>query len=230
MAPTDPSAALAADGWLVADGRARVAYRASSLLTAGQFVQAVVVLAADLGRSPHIDLRPDGVVVGLARVGEDADRELEFARHVSALARELDLPVDRTPTAPTHPVSVKGVVVHDGQVLLLLNERDEWELPGGRLEHGETPQQCLRREVLEEVGWPVDVGPLLDTWVYEVLPGRRVLIVTYACSTAPGLPSPRLSDEHRRAALFARGDLDGLPLPEGYGRSIAAVLGGTMAG
>lgn len=37
------------------------------------------------------------------------------------------------------PVSVKGVVVRDGRVLLLRNERDEWELPGGKLELGEEP-------------------------------------------------------------------------------------------
>jgi mutator protein MutT len=230
MAPSDPSAAFASAGWLVTGDDARAAYRASSLLTAGQFVQAVVVLAADLDRSPHIDLRPDGVTVGLAGIGEDPAGHLEFARQVCALASELDLPVERTPPAPAHPVSVKGVVVHEGRLLLLLNERDEWELPGGRLERGETPQQCLRREVFEEVGWHVDVGPLLDAWVYEVLPRRRVLIVTYACSTAAGLPSPRVSDEHRRAALFAVGDLDGLPLPDGYRRSIGAVLRGTMAG
>jgi ADP-ribose pyrophosphatase YjhB (NUDIX family) len=35
------------------------------------------------------------------------------------------------------PVSVKGVVVQGGKVLLLRNERDEWELPGGKLEVGE---------------------------------------------------------------------------------------------
>ena len=39
---------------------------------------------------------------------------------------------------PGYPISVKGVVVRAGRVLLLKNERDEWELPGGRLEAGET--------------------------------------------------------------------------------------------
>jgi 8-oxo-dGTP pyrophosphatase MutT (NUDIX family) len=38
-----------------------------------------------------------------------------------------------------YPVSVKGVAVSDGLVLLLRDERDEWDLPGGKLELGEGP-------------------------------------------------------------------------------------------
>lgn len=38
----------------------------------------------------------------------------------------------------TFPVSIKGVVVSDDRVLLLKNDRDEWELPGGRIELGES--------------------------------------------------------------------------------------------
>jgi 8-oxo-dGTP pyrophosphatase MutT (NUDIX family) len=45
-----------------------------------------------------------------------------------------------------YPVSVKGVVVRDDRVLLLRNERDEWELPGGKLELGEEPPACVARE------------------------------------------------------------------------------------
>jgi 8-oxo-dGTP pyrophosphatase MutT (NUDIX family) len=41
------------------------------------------------------------------------------------------------------PVSVKGVAVQGGRVLLLRNERDEWELPGGKLEVGEDPAACV---------------------------------------------------------------------------------------
>ncbi len=45
------------------------------------------------------------------------------------------------------PVSVKGVAVQAGQVLLLENERGEWELPGGKLELGEEPTACVVREI-----------------------------------------------------------------------------------
>ena len=44
------------------------------------------------------------------------------------------------------PVSIKGVFVEAGRVVLLENDRDEWELPGGRLEPGEAPETCLARE------------------------------------------------------------------------------------
>jgi 8-oxo-dGTP pyrophosphatase MutT (NUDIX family) len=47
----------------------------------------------------------------------------------------------------TFPVSIKGVVVQAGRVLLLHNERDEWELPGGKLELGEGPAACVVREI-----------------------------------------------------------------------------------
>jgi ADP-ribose pyrophosphatase YjhB (NUDIX family) len=40
------------------------------------------------------------------------------------------------------PVSVKGVVAQAEKFLLLKNERDEWELPGGKLELGETPKNA----------------------------------------------------------------------------------------
>jgi 8-oxo-dGTP pyrophosphatase MutT (NUDIX family) len=49
--------------------------------------------------------------------------------------------------AARFPVAIKGVVTIDGRICLLFNERDEWELPGGKLEPGESPQTCLAREI-----------------------------------------------------------------------------------
>jgi ADP-ribose pyrophosphatase YjhB (NUDIX family) len=47
------------------------------------------------------------------------------------------------------PVSVKGVLMDGDTVVLLENERKEWELPGGRLESGEESPRCLVREFQE---------------------------------------------------------------------------------
>ena len=70
--------------------------------------------------------------------------------------------------AARFPVSIKGVVEHDGLFVLLKNERDEWELPGGKLEPGEAIEDCLVREIDEELNLPVAVGRPLNNWVYFV--------------------------------------------------------------
>jgi 8-oxo-dGTP pyrophosphatase MutT (NUDIX family)/GNAT superfamily N-acetyltransferase len=119
------------------------------------------------------------------------------------------------------PVSVKGVLFEANRVVLLENERRQWELPGGQLETGEEPTACLMREVAEELGTVVAVETILDSWVYQVLPGREVLIVTYAVRRTDPHPL-RVSAEHQRIGLFALDELAGLPIAEGYRRSIRA--------
>jgi len=118
-------------------------------------------------------------------------------------------------------VSVKGVLAApSGEVVLLMNERDEWELPGGRIEMGESSTECLAREIREELSLDVAVGAPLDTYLFEVIPGKHVFIATYAC-TLQGAFDAVISHEHKRIGLFAP---DALPerLPPGYRASIAA--------
>lgn len=122
--------------------------------------------------------------------------------------------------SPRHSVSVKGVVVRDGCVLLLRNERSEWELPGGKLEVGEEPARCAEREIAEESGWAVVAGPLLDAWQYPVA-GEHVLILTYGCYAGHELGEPVVSMEHTESGLFTAAQVGDLEMPDGYKRSIA---------
>jgi len=117
------------------------------------------------------------------------------------------------------PVSVKGVVFDDsGDTLLGLNERDEWELIGGRLEHGEQPEDALVREFVEESGLRVTPIRLVTTYVFEPIPNREVLILVYACRLDGG--QLRVSDEHTRLHFHALPLSPSLAIPSGYRRAI----------
>lgn len=119
----------------------------------------------------------------------------------------------------SYPLSIKGVVIYDGRVLLLLNERDEWDLPGGRPDAGEDHRAALVREVREETGLAIEVGALVDEHLFEVLPQRFVRIVAYAC-TLGAEGTIALSHEHHEASWVEIATLGervaGRILPGGY--------------
>jgi len=121
--------------------------------------------------------------------------------------------------APRFPVSVKGVIFLDGKVVLLRNERDEWELPGGKLERGEEPSACLVREVGEELSIGVAAERILDCWRYEIDGRAEVVVVTYGCR-ALGPKAPQASAEHKAIGKFPIAAIEALDMPEGYRRSI----------
>ena len=92
---------------------------------------------------------------------------------------------------PKRPfVGVGAVVVHDGCVLLVRRRQPpragEWSLPGGAVELGETLEQAVTREMFEETGLRVRVGPVvevLDRIVHDAA-GRvqyHYVLVDYLC-------------------------------------------------
>lgn len=127
----------------------------------------------------------------------------------------------RDNTPPRFPVSIKGVVFHRGRVVLLKNNRNEWELPGGKLELGETPEGCVVREIREELGLDVILGPILDTWLYHIYDGIDVFIATYGCQS-DSRQNVVHSNEHKEVGFFSLDELEALTMPDGYKRSIVA--------
>ena len=97
--------------------------------------------------------------------------------------------------AGTPPLDVAaGLVFHQGR--LLIARRPEgthlagcWEFPGGKVEPGETIAQCLERELQEELGIRVSVGPLVER-VDHAYPEKTVRLSFFACHWLGGEPRP----------------------------------------
>jgi len=97
---------------------------------------------------------------------------------------------------PAHPVvGVGAVVVRDGRALLVRRAHEprkgEWSLPGGLLDLGEALVDAARREVKEETGLDVEVGPMIETFdrVHRDGEGRiryHFVIVDFVCRANAG--------------------------------------------
>jgi len=97
-----------------------------------------------------------------------------------------------------------------------------WEFPGGKCEDGEHLDECLHRELIEELGVAVIVGPELFT-TRHVYPEREVELHFFQCELR-GEPQPTLGQEMR---WVARKDLPSLEFPPAD-RELIERLSGTV--
>ena len=81
--------------------------------------------------------------------------------------------------ARTPVMAAGGIVLRQAKTPLVavvrLRKRNEWVLPKGKLDDGETPRAAAEREVLEETGHAVSVHEFLGTLVYEARGGSKVV-------------------------------------------------------
>ena len=115
---------------------------------------------------------------------------------------------------------MKGVILREGHVLLLRKITGEWDLPGGRLNIEEMPEQCLIREILEETGLSVTPGIILHRWV-RLRPGKGdVFLVSNLCTLLDRDADVSLSGEHDKMSWFSTQEFEALPVSEGIGKSV----------
>jgi len=102
------------------------------------------------------------------------------------------------PRAPT--VVTAAVVERDGRLLVARRLKGShlagcWEFPGGKCEPGESPEECLARELVEELGTQAAVGEEIHrtTYAYE----ERVLELRFFRCVLGDEPRPLLGQEMR---------------------------------
>jgi len=142
---------------------------------AGDYNQALMDLGATIctPRAPLCSICPVADLCQARRLGD-----------------QESLPVKAPRRALPHYDVTAGVIWRDGRVLLAQRLPDRllgglWEFPGGKREPGEALEECLRREVREELGIEIEVGALLMTLVHAYTHFRITLHV-FTCRHTGG--------------------------------------------
>lgn len=123
-----------------------------------------------------------------------------------------------TSTVTTVPRCVKvtaGIIQRAGRVLVAQRSADDrqslkWEFPGGKIERGETPETCLKRELFEELGIQVRVGAMLAHHLHCDAHSQIDLIAFHTHWIAGDLRL-NVHAQYRWVAVTALGGFDFLP-------------------
>ena len=133
---------------------------------------------------------------------------------------------------PTRPLVGVGAVIKKGRRVVIVRRsspplKDQWSIPGGLVEVGETLRQAVAREAREETGLTVKVGKLLG--VFErILPGARgrtryhFVLLDYLCRPVRG--KLRAGSDAARARWVSASELNRLPLAESAKQVIRRAL------
>jgi 8-oxo-dGTP diphosphatase len=107
------------------------------------------------------------------------------------------------------PLIVTAAVITKGKKILIAQRKVDaavealkWEFPGGKLEHGETPEACLRREIKEELDLKIKVGRLIGISTHIYRKRIHVVLLCYLCKYEAG--SLKLLDVKDAKWIFPR--------------------------
>jgi 8-oxo-dGTP diphosphatase len=93
-----------------------------------------------------------------------------------------------------------GIICRKGQILVGQRRKNDrhplkWEFPGGKVEHGESPQQALVRELKEELQIEAHIGSELARYEHDYPSGNRVHLLFFAVADFEGEPAARVFEQ-----------------------------------
>ena len=91
---------------------------------------------------------------------------------------------------------VKGIVRKNDRILVLVKQNGALDLPGGRVENGETVRSALQREINEETGLKVKIYEPVEKWSFYKTPDQLIKGITFECAYVDG--NVKLCGEHKR--------------------------------
>ena len=129
-----------------------------------------------------------------------------------------------SPSLPQKTIGV-GVIWNDQKQILIDRRRSEgilgglWEFPGGKIETGETIEDCIKREIKEELAIDIEVGDRLITIDHDYS-HFRVKLIVHHCRHLAGIPQTVECDEICWVTLD---EIEDFSFPEANSQIIAAL-------
>lgn len=116
-------------------------------------------------------------------------------------------------------VATKAIIVNERGQYLVLRKSDveeinpnTYDIPGGRMEFGEKPEEALHREVKEETGLEVDILTIFNTWSFEKDDTFQLVGIDFLCLYKKG--KEKLSREHDEFLWLSKSEVEKLDMPK----------------
>ncbi|MCX7857902.1 MAG: NUDIX domain-containing protein [Deltaproteobacteria bacterium] len=104
---------------------------------------------------------------------------------------------------------VAGIIEKEGKILIAKRKatrcrESRWEFPGGKIEKGESPEECLVREIREELELEIKVKKCVSVEMHEICSGRKIILHAYEAEYLSGTLCLK---EHEDAKWVRKEDL-----------------------
>lgn len=123
-------------------------------------------------------------------------------------------------------ITVKAIIYRNDSVLLVQDHKGRWEMPGGKMDFNESPEDAIRRELQEELGFiNVVVGDIINVWTFSVdAEGNEYQFTVIVYEITANDDEVKKSDEHICYEWVPTEKIDALNMRDGYKQAVRKFL------